>query len=239
MIKSDNTFTMKKILAIGAHPDDVEFGVAGLLLKEIENGAQVKIVICSLGEAGSNGTPEGRKKEAADAAKYIGAEFQYVPLGGDCNLEDNPKSRKKIAEIIRRWKPNIILAPSLSENQHPDHLAVASSTRNAARLARYGGLKDLKKFPPHAVDALYYYPSSAELHAKPDILIDVSAQFERWIEAMKIHKSQMKTRSYLEMVSTKAKYLGATIGVEYATPLWINDPMHVERLSLLGSSRKY
>jgi LmbE family N-acetylglucosaminyl deacetylase len=50
---------MKKILAIGAHPDDVEFGVAGLLIKEIEMGAQVKIVITSLGEAGSNGTPEG------------------------------------------------------------------------------------------------------------------------------------------------------------------------------------
>jgi LmbE family N-acetylglucosaminyl deacetylase len=64
MIKSDNTFTMKKILAIGAHPDDVEFGVAGLLLKEIENGAQVKIVICSLGEAGSNGTPKSPKKAA-------------------------------------------------------------------------------------------------------------------------------------------------------------------------------
>jgi bacillithiol biosynthesis deacetylase BshB1 len=230
---------MKKILAIGAHPDDVEFGAAGLLLKEIERGAKVKIIICSLGEAGSNGTPEGRKKEAQDAAKYIGAEFQYVPLGGDCNITDDPESRKKIAKIIRAWKPDIVLAPSLSENQHPDHLAVAKITRNAARLARYGGLKELKKLPVHSIEALYYYPSSAELDRKPDILIDVSVQFDRWVEAMKLHKSQMKTRSYLDMVSSKAKYLGATMGVAYATPLWVNDPVHVETLSDLSSSRKY
>jgi bacillithiol biosynthesis deacetylase BshB1 len=230
---------MKKILAIGAHPDDVEFGVAGLLIKEIEQGAQVKIVICSLGEAGSNGTPEGRRKEAAAAAKCIGAEFQYVPLGGDCNLEDIPKNRKKIAEIIRTWKPSVVLAPSLTENQHPDHVAVAKIVRNAARLARYGGLKELKKLPVHSIEALYYYPSSAELDRKPDILIDVSSQFERWVEAMKTHKSQMKTRSYLDMVSSKAKYLGSTMGVAYATPLWINDPIHIDTITDLGSSRKY
>ncbi len=230
---------MKKILAIGAHPDDVEFGAAGLLLKEIELGAKVKIVICSLGEAGSNGTPVGRKKEAQAAAKFIGAEFEHIPLGGDCNLEDNPKNRKAVAKLIRTWKPDIVLAPSLSLNQHPDHLAVAQITRNAARLARYGGLKELKKLPVHAIEALYYYPSSAELDSKPDILVDVSAQFDRWVEAMKLHKSQMKTRSYLNMVGSKAQYLGSTIGVNYAMPLWVNDPVHVEHISDLGSSRKY
>src|ERR1700752_4169687 len=115
---------MKKILAIGAHPDDVEFGVGGLLIKEIGLGAKVKIVVCSLGEAGSNGTPEGRRKEGQSAAKYIGAEFEHVPMGGDCHIEDSPKNRMEIAEIIREWKPDIVLAPSLTENQHPDHLAV-------------------------------------------------------------------------------------------------------------------
>jgi len=76
----------KKILAFGAHPDDVEFGCGGLLIKEIQNGNQVKIVVCSLGEAGTNGTPASRKKEATDSAKWIGAEIECINLGGDCHI---------------------------------------------------------------------------------------------------------------------------------------------------------
>ena len=71
-----------KILAIGAHPDDVEFGAAPLLIKEVQKGNQAKIVVCSLGEAGTSGTPQGRKREAADAAKAIGAEIEFLNLGG-------------------------------------------------------------------------------------------------------------------------------------------------------------
>ena len=230
---------MKKILAIGAHPDDVEFGVSGLLIKEINNGAQVKIVVCSLGEAGSNGTPEGRKAEAESAAKHIGAEFQYVDMGGDCHIEDTPANRKLIAEIIRTWKPDIVLAPSLTENQHPDHLAVAHIARSASRLARYGGLEDLKSLPVHSIEALYYYPSSAEFDKRPDIIIDVTAEYTKWVEAMNLHESQMKTRGYINLVTSKAKYLGATVGVDYAIGLWVNDSVMVDTLEALGSSRKY
>ena len=230
---------MKKILAIGAHPDDVEFGAAGLLIKEIALGAKVKIVITSLGEAGSNGTQEGRKKEAQAAAKLIGAEFEYIPMGGDCHIEDVPKNRIIIAELIRTWKPNIVLAPSLTENQHPDHLAVAQMARAAARLARYGGLKELKKLATHSIDALYNYPSSAEFDRRADIVIDVSEHYEKWVAAMELHKSQMKTRGYINLVGSKAKYLGATIGVEYAVALWVNDPVTIDSITELGSSRKY
>ncbi|MEI8130159.1 MAG: PIG-L family deacetylase [bacterium] len=230
---------MKKILAIGAHPDDVEFGVSGLLIKEISNGAQVKIVVCSLGEAGSNGTPLGRKAEAESAAKHIGAEFQYVDMGGDCHIEDTPANRKIIAEIIRTWKPDIVLAPSLTENQHPDHLAVAHIARSASRLARYGGLEDLKSLPVHSIEALYYYPSSAEFDKRPDIIVDVTNEYTKWTEAMNLHESQMKTRGYINLVTSKAKYLGATVGVDYAIGLWVNDSVMVDTLEALGSSRKY
>jgi LmbE family N-acetylglucosaminyl deacetylase len=230
---------MKKILAIGAHPDDVEFGAAGLLLKEITHGSKVKIIITSLGEAGSSGTPTERKQEAEDAADLIGAEFEYLPMGGDCHLVDDPKTRIALAEVIRNWKPDIVLAPSLTENQHPDHLAVAQATRAAARLARYGGLAELKALPTHAIDALYYYPSSAEVDRKPDIVVDVSEHYTKWAEAMNLHTSQMKTRGYIDLVTNKAKYFGSTIGVEYAVPLWTNDPVTVDSLASLGSSRKY
>jgi len=116
-----NQYLSMNILAIGAHPDDVEFGAAPLLIKELKKGNQAKIVVCSLGEAGTSGTPQGRKKEAMDAAKVVGAEIEFLNLGGDCHIEYNPQNGFKIAAILRKYKPNIVLAPSLMENQHPDH----------------------------------------------------------------------------------------------------------------------
>ena len=82
-----------KILALGAHPDDVEFGERPLLIKEKKKGNQVKIVVCSLGEAGTSGTPQGRKQEAEDAAKTIGAEIEFLEMGGDSIL--NIQSAKR------------------------------------------------------------------------------------------------------------------------------------------------
>ncbi len=230
----------KKILAFGAHPDDVEFGVGGLLIKEIKAGSRVLIVIGSLGEAGTNGTPEGRKIEATKAAELIGAEVEFIDLGGDCHIQNIPENAMKFAEIIRKFQPNIVLAPSLTENQHPDHLAVAQMARSASRLARYGGLAELKDEKTHAIDALYFYPSSAETDKKPDILIDVTEEYDMWVQAMSLHDSQMKTKGYLNLVSSKAHYFGASIGVEYAIPLWVNDPVRVEKISDINvSSRNY
>src|SRR5581483_7498865 len=116
---------MTKILAIGAHPDDIEFGVGGLMIKESEKGSQIKYVICSLGEAGSNGTPEERKKEAEESAKMVGAEIEFLDFGGDCHIADTPENAIKIAEILRKFKPDVVLAPELQRNQHPDHYAVS------------------------------------------------------------------------------------------------------------------
>ena len=86
----------KKILVFGAHPDDVEFGCGGLLIKEIKNGAEVKIIVGSLGESGTNGTSLSRKKEAQNSAKKMGASIDFINLGGDCKIEytTNMKSSK-------------------------------------------------------------------------------------------------------------------------------------------------
>jgi bacillithiol biosynthesis deacetylase BshB1 len=230
----------KKIIAFGAHPDDVEFGCTPLLLKEIEAGNHVKIVVGSLGEAGTNGTPEGRKRESEAAAALIGADVEFLDLGGDCHIKDTPENIIKIAEIIRVYKPDIVLAPSETNNQHPDHKHVSDMVRNACRYARYGGLAELKGYPVHSIDALYYYPSSAELDKKPDLIVDVSKEYEAWVQAMSLHESQMKTKGYLNLVTSKARALGATVGVEYALGLWINDTVRVEKISDLSvSSRNY
>lgn len=220
---------MKKILAFGAHPDDVEFGAGGLLIKEIEHGSQVKIVVCSLGEAGTNGTPEGRKAEAEAAAKYMGAEIEFIDLGGDGHMVATPEYALRFAVVIRDYQPDVVLAPLLIENQHPDHHVVAQLARSACRLSRYGGLAELSG-KSHTVKHLYHFPSSPGVSSRPDIVIDVSDQYERWVEAMSLHASQMKTKNYIEMVGSRARMMGASIGVRYAAILWTSDPMLVETL---------
>ncbi len=231
---------MKKLLIFGAHPDDVEFGCGGLIIKEIKKGTQVKIITCSLGEAGTNGTPESRKEEAEKAAKFIGAEIEFIDLGGDCHIQDTPINTFKLAEVIREFKPNIVLAQSLTENQHPDHLTLAKMVRSATRIARYGGLEEIKKYPVHSIDALYYYPSSAEFDKKPDILVDVSSEYADWVKAMEMHESQMKTKGYINLITSKARYFGASVGVNYAVGLWVNDPITLDYISgIEKSSRNY
>jgi len=228
------------ILAIGAHPDDVEFGAAPLLIKEIKKGNQVKIVVCSLGEAGTNGTPEGRKKESEEAAKLIGAEIEFLNMGGDCHITDSPENGFKIAEVIRKYKPDFVLAPSQTKNQHRDHKTVSDLTRAACRFARYGGLKELAGEPVHKVGGLYFYASSAEWDKRPDIIIDVTDVHQKWEAAMSCHKSQMQTKAYLNLVNSKSAYLGTSVGVSYAIGLWANDPIRVDTISNLTlSSRNY
>jgi LmbE family N-acetylglucosaminyl deacetylase len=170
----------------------------------------------------------------------VNAEIEFVNMGGDCHIEYTPKNSITLAKIIRTFKPNVILAPELIKNQHPDHYIVAKLAHTACRLARYGGLKEIKKLPTHKVGALYFYPSRAERLEKIDIIIDVSEQKNKWEQTMSAHKSQMKTKGYHDLVFSKAEALGTSVGVKYAVGLTANDPVHINNLSDLNlSSRNY
>jgi bacillithiol biosynthesis deacetylase BshB1 len=220
-----------RILAVGAHPDDVEFGCAPILIQEVRNGHEARILVTSKGEAASAGTPEDRVQEARDAARIIGAAIQFMELGGDCHIEHNPANAMTIAREIRRFKPDLVLAPHPGENQHPDHAAVGKIVRDAARLARYGGLQDLEELPPHPITSLYYYTITQVFIDPPELVVDVSAAREAWESAIQCHQSQMRTRNYLDLVMSRARTLGAAVGVEYAAGLWLNDPIRVASLA--------
>src|SRR5215472_13308018 len=99
------------ILAIGAHPDDVEFGCAHVLIQEVRRGNRVKLLVLSRGEAASNGTPEGREAEARAAANAMGAEIDFLEMGGDCHMRHLPENGLRIAAEIRTFQPAIVLAP--------------------------------------------------------------------------------------------------------------------------------
>jgi LmbE family N-acetylglucosaminyl deacetylase len=195
-----------RILAVGAHPDDVEFGCAPILIQEVRNGHEARILVTSKGEAASAGEPEERVQEAKDAARLIGAAIQFLELGGDCHIEHNTASAMTLAREIRRVKPDVILAPHLGENQHPDHSAVGKIVRDAARLARFGGLRDLEDLPPHPITSVYFYTITQVFVDPPQLVVDVTPVREAWEAAIQCHKSQMRTRNYLDLVISRGPW---------------------------------
>lgn len=230
---------MTRILAIGPHPDDLEFGCAPLLIKEARRGSVVHLLLLSRGEAATHGSPEGREQEAREAARQMGASLEFLDFGGDCHMEDTPTRALQIALKIRELRADVVLAPHPGENQHPDHSVVARLARNACRLARYGGLAPLREYPAHSVRGLYFYRITQLVEARPDLVIDVSSVVEEWRAVMECHHSQVSNRNYVDLQLATARSLGASIGVEHAIGLWANDPVRLEYLSDLTLSSRY
>ena len=235
----------RRILAVGAHPDDVEFGCGGILIKEAARGHEITILNLSCGEAASSGAPESRRREAQAAAEVIGARLEILDLEGDSRIDYRPQNAVAIARVLRRVRPHIVLAPSPEENQHPDHAKAGRLVRDAARLARYGGLEDLSPTPPHAIDALYFYDVTgtglgSAAAGLPWILVDISEAVPAWRRAMECHASQMATRNYLDLQLARARVLGLEIGAEHAMAVRPNDPIRLDALTdLRGSGRRF
>jgi LmbE family N-acetylglucosaminyl deacetylase len=232
------------LLAFGAHPDDIEFGCGGVIASETDSGRKVHFVVCSRGEAGTHGTPRQRVAEAKRAAELLGATVEFIELDGDAHLELRAAHATKLAETIRRVRPGTVLAPSLAENQHPDHRRLGKLVRDATRLARFGGLQELSGLSPHTIQQLFFYavtPEAEPTNITP-ILIDISApKFVRaWTAAMKAHKTQVSARNYFELQLLRARLLGARTGVELAIALFPNEPLVFGSLAQAGfGARKF
>lgn len=232
------------LLAFGAHPDDIEFGAGGLVARETRSGRRAHFVVCSRGEAGTSGTPKQRTREARAAAQILGATVEFLELDGDAHLELKATHAFALAAIIRRVRPGLVLAPTVEPNQHPDHWRLGTLVRDATRLARYGGLKKLKRLPAHAIGQLFFYALSpgGEPTGVPPILIDISAPglVETWTAAMQAHASQMQTRNYADLQLARARVRGLDAGVTHAQALWPNDPLLFDSLALLArGARKF
>lgn len=230
------------ILAFGAHPDDIEFGCGGVIARETQAGHAAHFVVCSRGEAGTHGTPAQRTLEAKKAAALLGAAIEFIDLGGDSHMELKLVHTIKFAAILRRVRPRIVLAPTIVENQHPDHVTVGRMVRDAARLARYGGVAELKGLKPHAIEQLLYYAVTVEAEPadRSAVLMDVSEQpvVAAWTAAMEAHASQAKTRRYVGLHLARAKMHGVRCGAGHAIQLFPNDPLVCESLATLGRAAR-
>lgn len=233
---------LEPLLAFGAHPDDIEFGCGGVIARETFASCKAHFIICSCGEAGTHGTPKQRTSEAKKAAALLGATIEFIELDGDAHLEVRVAHTIKLAGILRRMRPGIVLAPSLVENQHPDHAKLGRIVRDAARLARYGGVKELRTSPPHVIDQLFYYAVTPEAEPRDisPVLIDVSAPeiIAAWTAAMDAHGSQVSARNYMELQLARARLNGLRAGVGHAIALFPNDPLVLDSLAQTSRSAR-
>lgn len=237
-------FDSDPLLVFGAHPDDIEFGCGGIVALESKRGRKVHLYVCSRGETGTHGSPEQREQEARNAARILGAEIEFFELDGDAHLEVKVEHAIKIAEIIRRIRPSSILAPSHAPNQHPDHSRLGLLVRDACRLARYGGLKELKGSNAHSIRQLFYYavtPEGEPEGVSPSLFDISNAEIvQSWTEAMQAHLTQTSSRNYVELQLARARVWGERAGVQYAMALYSNDPLIFESLAGAGrGARQY
>jgi len=231
------------LVVFGAHPDDIEFGCGGVVARETHAGRRVHLVVCSRGESGTHGTPAERTVEAEKAAALLGASLEFIELDGDAHLEIRTAHALKLAALLRRTRPTLLLAPTLEQNQHPDHWRLGQLVRDAARLARYGGVNELKSQPAHSIHQLFFYaitPNAEPQQIQP-VYIDISSPdvVSAWTSSMEAHASQLKTRNYVELQLARVRVNGSRCGSNAAMALYPNDPLVFDSLTLAGRGARH
>jgi bacillithiol biosynthesis deacetylase BshB1 len=219
------------IVLFGAHPDDVEWGIGGIA---ILLGGKLSFAMVDLtdGELGSRGTPDERKREAAAAAEFLratGRESLHLP---DCGLVDSPDNRRKIAAVVRRFRPQIVLAPYW-EDRHPDHAAAGLMVRNSQLYCTLKNSGDPN--PPHKPGAFLFYPLNN--FQPPTFVVDTSEVFERKLELVRIHGSQFSKTAqefgvlahgvsdYIFGLESRDRYAGSLIGARYGEAILADRPV--------------
>lgn len=223
------------VLAIGAHPDDVEVGCGGTLIRLHEEGHRCALVVLTQGEMGTGGTVEVRKKEVLDAAEIMGADVLGQFDWGDTRLEDSYQHRLDLAAIIRRARPKILLAPYPvvghgRRQSHPDHIAAGLIAINASNIAT------LKKADidgePHQVQRIFHYFLPPGIN--PDFVVDITGQYDKWVAALSAHTSQFlnpeKSRNYIEHLTAMARAFGSQARCKYGLGYSAAEPLLVGNL---------
>lgn len=223
------------VLAIGAHPDDIELTCGGTLLRLKSLGYSVGMIDLTRGERGTRGSSEIRAAEADAAFKTLGMDVRENLDLGDMHLQDTQDRRRKVVEVIRKYKPRLVFT-HWPYDRHPDHEGASALVKNAMFLS---GAKNFDAGgDPHVPGRLLYFPSSwvQELN----IYVDISEFYERKMEAAKCYKSQffhaessdpetvLSRPQFFHDLDTRFRGFGLQIGVAYAEAFWVREKIRID-----------
>lgn len=212
------------ILAIGAHPDDVEIGAAGSLLLAAKQGKRVGILDLTYAELSSNGDVERRQREAAAADSVMGIAERFNFGLPDRGLEAvRGEAISRVVDLIRRTRPQIVLAPYY-QDRHPDHESVSRIVREAIFSSGIRKYQPDEAHPAYRPNRFLYYFINTTV--TPQVVVDITSVFPEKMEALRCYRSQFEmeegsvttplTNGYLESVEYRERLFGQQAGVTYA-----------------------
>jgi len=224
------------LLAIAAHPDDVELTCGGTLIKTAQRGYRVGILDLTRGEMGTRGSPEVRLREAAAAARLMGIHHRENLGLPDARLEVTDKNKFAVARKIRELEPHTVILPYW-EGRHPDHYKASQIAYEACFLA---GLERLP-LPGQAFRPFKVLYSTVYVSVRPTFVVDITEQFERRRGAILCYASQFRPKARRkrsgvslpldrleEEVNLVARHYGQMVGVKYAEPFFVREVMQVD-----------
>ncbi len=237
-------------LAFGAHPDDVELGCGGTLIKLAQRGYRTAAITLTQGESGTRGTPEIRAREFDQAASLLRVSHHQQLDMPDAAIEETQFNKLKIVQAIRQWRPRLV-ATVHEQSRHPDHIHTSHLVRDAAMIA---GLKnlDLSALPaarqnpqespgPWRPYRILYFPERYEVPIS--FIVDISEAFEEKMKAVRAHQSQFHgehmdqfgteqtsvTRpQFIEFIENKNRRWGDIIGVKYGEAFHIRETIRLD-----------
>jgi bacillithiol biosynthesis deacetylase BshB1 len=230
------------ILAIAAHRDDVELTCGGTLLKAVDRGQRTGILDLTAGETGTRGSAELRGEEAARAAAVLGVSERRNAGLPDARLANDDASRRVVVEAIRHFAPRVVILP-FPVGRHPDHRVASELGRDACFLSGLG------KYPaegaPHRPFKILYALSYREDPLKPTFLVDISAQFERKMAAIRCYASQFDAavsageifptgQDLYSRIEHQNGHYGSLIRTRYAEPYYTHETVAVDDVVQLG-----
>lgn len=231
------------ILAIGAHPDDVELSCSGTLLSHIEQGYTVGLLDLTRGELGTRGTAEIRAEEAEASRKLMGAKFRTQLDLGDGFFEINKDTLQAVVRVIRASQPKIVLANALSD-RHPDH---AQGAVLISKACFHSGLRKIPSYyedaaqKPWRPDIVLHYIQDHYL--EPDIVVDISQYYHKKQALIKCFKTQfydpnsgepetpISSKAFWDFLEARARSFGRPISAEFAEGYQSQRHLGVQSLS--------